>query len=77
MSPNMQAAIVFPLTDQPESSEHGAVQRQLIAGYIEGFLHREHTGPEHLDELLGTLRKLSSEEAEDEEGSVQILREAY
>src|SRR6202158_639532 len=62
------------LTDQPESSEHGAVQRQLIAGYIEGFLHREHTGPEHLDELLGTLRKLSSEEAEDEEESVQILR---
>src|ERR1700733_1723701 len=63
-------------TDQPADSESGAVQRQLISGYIEGFLHREHTGPEHLDELLGTLRKLSDEEGGDEDGSVQILREA-
>ena len=45
------------------------------SGYIEGFLHREHTGPEHLDELLTTLRKLI-QESEDEEGSVEILREA-
>jgi HD-GYP domain-containing protein (c-di-GMP phosphodiesterase class II) len=51
------------------------VQRQLISGYIEGFLHREHTGPEHLEELLTTLRKLV-QESEDEENSVQILREA-
>ncbi len=62
-------------TDQGDN-ESGAVQRQLISGYIEGFLHREHTGPEHLDELLSTLRKLSDEEGGDEEGSVQILREA-
>jgi HD-GYP domain-containing protein (c-di-GMP phosphodiesterase class II) len=62
--------------DEPGDSESGGVQRQLISGYIEGFLHREHTGPEHLDELLATLRKLSSEEGENEEGSVQILRDA-
>ena len=39
-----------------------AVQRQLISGYIEGFLQREHTGPEHLEELLTTLKKLCGEE---------------
>jgi diguanylate cyclase (GGDEF)-like protein len=61
--------------DQSEGSESAAVQRQLISGYIEGFLHREHTGPEHLEELLTTLRKLV-QESEDQEGSVEILREA-
>jgi diguanylate cyclase (GGDEF)-like protein len=61
--------------DQSEDSESAAVQRQLISGYIEGFLHREHTGPEHLEELLTTLRKLV-QESEDQEGSVEILREA-
>jgi HD-GYP domain-containing protein (c-di-GMP phosphodiesterase class II) len=30
----------------------------LVSGYIEGFLQREHNGPEHLDELVNTLRKL-------------------
>jgi len=34
------------------------VQRHLVSGYIEGFLQREHNGPEHLDELVNTLRKL-------------------
>ncbi len=38
--------------------ERSAVQRQLVSGYIEGFLQREHNGPEHLEELVGTLRKL-------------------
>src|SRR5271156_3488187 len=63
-------------TDQSADAEGGAGQRQLISSYIEGFLHREHTGPEHLDELPATLRKLSDEEGGDEDGSVQILREA-
>ncbi len=53
--------------------ETAAVQRQLISGYIEGFLQREHTGPEHLEELLNTLRKLCG----GEEGcDVHILRES-
>src|SRR5277367_2191207 len=64
------------IADESGDNQSGAVQRQLISGYIEGFLHREHTGPEHLDELLSTLRKLSSENGGDEEGGVQILREA-
>src|SRR6202035_5794873 len=39
------------------SDESGAVQRQLISGYIECFLQREHTGPEPLEELINTLQK--------------------
>ncbi len=35
-------------------------QRQLITSYVEGFLRREHTGPESTDELVTTLRKLGS-----------------
>src|SRR5580704_407565 len=42
--------------------EGSAVQRQLVSGYIEGFLQREHNGPEHLEELVNTLRKLSGRE---------------
>lgn len=50
-----------------------AVQRQLISGYIEGFLQREHTGPEHLEELLSNLKKLAGGE---EECNVHVLKEA-
>ncbi len=50
-----------------------AVQRQLISGYIEGFLQREHTGPEHLEELVTTLKKLCGGE---EDCNVHILRES-
>ena len=42
--------------------EGSAMQRQLVSGYIEGFLQREHNGPEHLEELVNTLRKLSGRE---------------
>jgi HD-GYP domain-containing protein (c-di-GMP phosphodiesterase class II) len=38
--------------------EDSAVQRQQVLGYIEGFLQREHNGPEHLEELVNTLHKL-------------------
>jgi diguanylate cyclase (GGDEF)-like protein len=38
--------------------EDFARQRQQISAYIEGFLQREHTGPEDLEELTATLRKL-------------------
>jgi HD-GYP domain-containing protein (c-di-GMP phosphodiesterase class II) len=53
--------------------EASAVHRQLIWGYIEGFLHREHTGPEHLEELVSTLKKLCRG---DEESDLDILRES-
>ena len=53
--------------------ENAAVQRQLISGYIEGFLQREHTGPEHLEELITTLRKLCGGE---EDINLHVLRES-
>ena len=53
--------------------EGSNVQRQLLSSYLEGFLHRGHNGPEHLEELVGTLRKLCSDT---EEGKTAGLREA-
>jgi len=52
--------------------ENAAVRRQLISGYIEGFLQREHTGPEHVEELISTLKKMVG----DEPHTDQILLEA-
>src|SRR5450755_1952236 len=53
--------------------ERPAMQRQQIVGYIEGFLHREHNGPEHLEELVGTLGKLSGRE---DDTGYKAMREA-
>src|SRR6266852_3541442 len=54
--------------------ETAAMQRQLISGYIEGFLQREHTGPEHLEELITTLKKLGGDEEDGDDANV--LRES-
>ena len=54
--------------------ESFAVQRQLISGYIEGFLQREHTGPEHLEELVTTLQKLGGRD--DDTYNVHVLKES-
>jgi HD-GYP domain-containing protein (c-di-GMP phosphodiesterase class II) len=58
--------------EEYSEGETAAVQRQLISGYIEGFLQREHSGPEHLEELLTTLKKLAG----GEECNIVLLREA-
>ncbi len=50
-----------------------ARQRQQISAYIEGFLQREHNGPEHLEELTSTLYKLC---CGDDECNVPLLKEA-
>jgi HD-GYP domain-containing protein (c-di-GMP phosphodiesterase class II) len=50
-----------------------ARQRQQISAYIEGFLQREHTGPEHLEELTLTLRKLCTSE---DGYNIPLLKEA-
>jgi diguanylate cyclase (GGDEF)-like protein len=50
-----------------------ARQRQQISAYIEGFLQRERTGPEQLEELTSTLYKLCGG---DHDCKVQLLREA-
>src|SRR5206468_1780947 len=47
-------------TEDYGTDQASAVQRQQVSGYVEGFLQRERTGPEQVDELVGTLRKLSS-----------------
>ena len=52
--------------------ETAAVHRQMISGYIEGFLQREHTGPEHVEELITTLKKMCGDEIHTD----HILREA-
>src|SRR5271165_2105773 len=54
-----------------------ARQRQQISAYIEGFLQRERTGPEQLEELTSTLHKLCGGEHEQEEDcNVPLLKEA-
>ena len=63
--------------EQFVEGELAAVQKQLISGYIEGFLQREHTGPEYAEELMGTLKKFcGAEEACDPEilkGAIEAL----
>jgi len=50
-----------------------ARQRQQISAYIEGFLQREHNGPEQLEELYSTLYKLCGG---DQGCNVPLLKEA-
>jgi len=56
--------------------EGSASQRQLISGYIEGFLQREHNGPDHLAELVNTLRKLSGHEPDSDQRAMKEAVEA-
>jgi diguanylate cyclase (GGDEF)-like protein len=53
--------------------EGSAVQRQLVSGYVEGFLQREHNGPENLEELVSALRKLCGR---DEVANQRAMKEA-
>ena len=53
------------IAEEFAQGETATVQRQLIGDYIGGFLHREHTGPEHLEELVSTLKKLRGTDDED------------
>ena len=53
--------------------EEFAAQRQQIAAYIEGFLQREHNGPEHLEELGSMLVKFCGGE---EDCNVPLLKES-
>jgi diguanylate cyclase (GGDEF)-like protein len=53
--------------------EGPAVQRQLVAGYVEGFLQRDHNGPEDLDDLVKALRKLCGRE---DDANRRVMKEA-
>jgi diguanylate cyclase (GGDEF)-like protein len=54
--------------------EGASQQRQLVTSYVEGFLRREHTGPESAEELVSTLKRLG--EAVKDGRSVEALTEA-
>jgi diguanylate cyclase (GGDEF)-like protein len=56
--------------------EGSASQRQLVSGYIEGFLQREHNGPDHLAELVNTLRKLGGREPDSDQKAMKEALEA-
>jgi diguanylate cyclase (GGDEF)-like protein len=53
--------------------EEFAAQRQQISSYIEGFLQREHNGPEHLEELTSMLVKFCGGE---EDCNLALLKES-
>jgi diguanylate cyclase (GGDEF)-like protein len=60
-----------------------ARQRQQISAYIEGFLQREHSGPERIEELTTTLYKLcggsddgNTDGDANEDCNVPLLKEA-
>jgi diguanylate cyclase (GGDEF)-like protein len=55
------------------AGEEFAAQRQQISAYIEGFLQREHNGPEHLEELASNLVKFCGGE---EDCNVPLLKES-
>jgi diguanylate cyclase (GGDEF)-like protein len=55
------------------AGEEFAAQRQQISSYIEGFLQREHNGPEHLEELASMLVKFCGGE---EACNVPLLKES-
>src|SRR5271163_1365530 len=56
--------------------EGSAAQRQLISVFIEGFLQREHNGPEHLEELVSTLRKLCGRDGDADHKAMKEAVEA-
>jgi diguanylate cyclase (GGDEF)-like protein len=57
-------------------SEHLLEKRELLTAYVDGFLRKEHPGPEAADELVGTLKKLGSAapQGADRQGLMQALR---
>jgi diguanylate cyclase (GGDEF)-like protein len=56
--------------------EGSAVQRQLVSVFIEGFLQRELNGPEHLEELVSTLRKLCGRDGDADRRAMKEAVEA-
>jgi two-component system cell cycle response regulator len=56
--------------------EGSSVHRQLVAVFIEGFLQRDHNGPEHLEELVSTLRKLCGRDGDADQKALKEAVEA-
>src|SRR6266436_2194718 len=55
------------------SDEGVAVKRQMIASFVEGFLQRDHTGPEHVEEAVSALVRIGGV---GENCHPEVLREA-
>jgi HD-GYP domain-containing protein (c-di-GMP phosphodiesterase class II) len=49
--------------DEFVEGQNTLVQRQVIKAYVEGFLQREHYGPEYTAELVSTLKSFADKEA--------------
>jgi diguanylate cyclase (GGDEF)-like protein len=49
--------------DEFVEGQNSLVQRQVINAYVEGFLQREHYGPEYTAELVATLKNFAKNEA--------------
>ena len=60
-------------SEEAGTPQGGNSQRQVVSSYIEGFLQRERTGPEDLEELVSSLRKLVSG---GDQKTVPFLRDA-
>lgn len=50
--------------EQMVEAEEAVLRRQLLGAYVQGFVQREHTGPESIEELISTLKRLSSKIAD-------------
>ena len=48
------------MAEQSSEPEDKAVRKELLTAYVQGFVQREHTGPESVEELISTLKKLSN-----------------
>jgi HD-GYP domain-containing protein (c-di-GMP phosphodiesterase class II) len=59
--------------DEFIEGQNTIVQRQLINAYVEGFLQREHSGPEYTNELITALKKFAENEAG---GSRDVMMDA-
>ena len=60
--------------EEVSESENSMMQRQQIHSYVEGFLHRDDTGSEHLTELLSNLRRMCS--GMEEQAATEAMSEA-
>jgi diguanylate cyclase (GGDEF)-like protein len=46
------------IAEEEVDIDSSMVQRQLLTAYVDGFLQREHTGPESVQEIVATVRKI-------------------
>jgi len=56
--------------DEFIEGQNTLVQRQLINTYVEGFLQREHYGPEYTTELISVLKRFAENEAGGDRGTM-------